>query len=116
MSENTDSFFFLDDEKTYQIFDPLQNEFNTKCEDYSFNKFTKPDIFKITNYKFLKKKREESIMKTKKKRQWTTEEVNNFFKYYLGSQAYLFSLNLQTIFMGTIIFFLFPTNPYSMHE
>ena len=39
MSENTDSFFFLDDEKTYQIFDPLQNEFNTKCEDYSFNKF-----------------------------------------------------------------------------
>ena len=78
MSDQTDSFFFLDDDNLYPIYNPIQIDSATKCEEDSFYKTSKPEIFKITNYKFLKKKREETINKIKKRRQWTSEEVMKY--------------------------------------
>ena len=36
---------------------------------------SKPQIFKVNNYEFLKKKREESLEKSKNKRPWSYDEV-----------------------------------------
>ena len=47
-----------------------------KNEDYLINyDFIKPKIFKVNNYNFLKKKREESLVKDKKKCPWSEQEV-----------------------------------------
>lgn len=56
------------------------NIFNTVNEyDSDQDKVTKRQIFKINNYNFLKKKREETNEKAMKKRPWTFDEVNNIF-------------------------------------
>ena len=77
MSEINDFFLF-----DYEDGDNDEIEIDTnvfeleKNEDYLINyDFIKPKIFKVNNYNFLKKKREESLVKDKKKCPWSEQEV-----------------------------------------
>ena len=78
MSENINSFFNTENDNSFQIFDSIDNIENNSInnhEEYSNEKCSKSDIFKITNYNFLKKKRSELMNKSHKRQNWTTEEV-----------------------------------------
>ncbi len=79
MSEIND-FFLFDYQDGDEDGDDIVNSTNVfeleNKKDYLVDKdFIKPKIFKVNNYNFLKKKREESLEKDKKKCPWSEQEV-----------------------------------------
>jgi hypothetical protein len=71
MSDMYDSLNLFDEDNSYSIFEPIQS--NTEL--FTAENELKPRIFKINDYKFLKKKREETLIKSKNRKQWTEEQV-----------------------------------------
>jgi hypothetical protein len=76
MSENNNSFLYLEDYNSFEKFEPIENDFLTNWDEAPIQKSSKQEIFKITNYNFLKKKRLELMKQSYKRKQWTLEEVN----------------------------------------
>jgi hypothetical protein len=78
MSESDlyDELDIFNDDKSMKFFEQVKEDLNDSklSEDFKV-KGDKTAIFKINNYEFLKKKREESIKKAQKRQQWTPEEV-----------------------------------------
>jgi len=76
MSENNNSFLYLIDDDRFEKFQPIENDFFTKWDEEPIHKNSKEEIFKITNYNFLKKKRQDLKKQSSKRKDWTLEEVN----------------------------------------